>query len=108
MTLFFYRWPGEEEIVENSIPPNSATDEVSSPEALASEEVEKEQVVAETPVDEVKTPAPVVTEASSEESGNTATAESIKGPSFVHPLPVLLPDSWPNGLCEIPSPNTKM
>ncbi|OAO98825.1 emb2726 [Arabidopsis thaliana] len=79
---------GEEEIVENSIPPNSATDEVSSPEALASEEVEKEQVVAETPVDEVKTPAPVVTEASSEESGNTATAESIKGisPALVKQL----------------------
>ncbi|CAA0396869.1 unnamed protein product [Arabidopsis thaliana] len=78
----------EEEIVENSIPPNSATDDVSSPEALASEEVEKEQVVAETPVDEVKTPAPVVTEASSEESGNTATAESIKGisPALVKQL----------------------
>lgn len=50
--------------------------------------------MAETPVAEVETPAPVVTEASSEESGSTATAdEGIKGLSFVYLLPVLLPDS---------------
>ncbi|CAH8274979.1 unnamed protein product [Arabidopsis lyrata] len=74
----------EEEIAENSIPPNSATDEVSYSEAVASEEVEKEQVVPETPVAEVETPAPIVTEASSEESGSTATADdSIKGISPV-------------------------
>ncbi|ESQ54335.1 hypothetical protein EUTSA_v10024316mg [Eutrema salsugineum] len=70
----------EEEISENSIPPNSVTDEVSSSEALPSEEVQKEEVVAEVPVAEAETPTSVVTGASSEESGNSATAdESIKG-----------------------------
>ncbi|XP_033141347.1 uncharacterized protein LOC103853867 isoform X2 [Brassica rapa] len=43
----------EEEVSENSIPQSSATDEVSSPEAVVSEDVEKkEEVVAEVPVAE--------------------------------------------------------
>ncbi|CAH2077622.1 unnamed protein product [Thlaspi arvense] len=70
----------EEEIPENSIPPSSPTDEVSSSESVASEELQKEEVVAEAPVSEAEIPTSVVTEASSEESGNTAAAEeSIKG-----------------------------
>ncbi|XP_010438354.1 PREDICTED: uncharacterized protein LOC104721969 [Camelina sativa] len=79
----------QEEIVENSIPPNSATDEVSSSETVESEEVEKEAVVAETPVTEAETTASFFPEASSEESGTTATAdESIKGisPALVKQL----------------------
>ncbi|EOA15439.1 hypothetical protein CARUB_v10004081mg [Capsella rubella] len=77
----------DEEIVENSIPPNSATDEVSSSETVESEEVE--EVVAEAPVAEAETPASVVPESSSEESGNTTTAdESIQGisPALVKQL----------------------
>uniref|UniRef100_A0A1J3EB58 Elongation factor Ts, mitochondrial n=1 Tax=Noccaea caerulescens TaxID=107243 RepID=A0A1J3EB58_NOCCA len=70
----------EEEITENSIPSESPTDEVSSSEAVASEEVQKEEAVAEVPVPEAETPSFFATEASSEESGNTVTAdESIKG-----------------------------
>lgn len=105
LTRFFYWLPGEEEVSENSIPQSSATDEVSPSEAVASEIVEKkeevvaetvpdevsssedvasedaekkEEVVAEVPVAEAETPAPVVTEASSEENGG------IKGIYFAH------------------------
>ncbi|WZZ24586.1 polyprotein of EF-Ts, chloroplastic [Brassica napus] len=58
----------EEEVSENSIPQSSATDEVSSPEAVVSEDVEKkEEVVAEVPVaetvpDEVPSSEAVATE----------------------------------------------
>nr|VDD48617.1 unnamed protein product [Brassica oleracea] len=58
----------EEEVSENSIPQSSATDEVSSPEAVVSEDVEKKQeVVAEVPVtetvpDEVPSSEAVATE----------------------------------------------
>ncbi|CAA7046765.1 unnamed protein product [Microthlaspi erraticum] len=72
----------EEEIAENSVPSEPPTDEVSSSEAVASEEVQKEEVVAEVPTANYdETPSFFATEASSsEESGNTATAdESIKG-----------------------------
>lgn len=55
--------------------------------------------MAEVPVVEAETPASVVAEASSEESGNTATAdESGKGLSFTHLLLVLHSASWPNDL----------
>lgn len=66
----------EEENVENSTTPGSTTNEVSSSETSASEEVEKKEVVAEAPIVEAEAPAPVVAEASSEENGNTANADS--------------------------------
>ncbi|KAF8097763.1 hypothetical protein N665_0281s0026 [Sinapis alba] len=71
----------EKEAVVAEVPVAEAVpEEVSSSEAVASEDVEKEEVVAEVPVAEAETPAAVVvTEASSEESGNAETAdESVK------------------------------
>ncbi|XP_018471224.1 polyprotein of EF-Ts, chloroplastic [Raphanus sativus] len=60
----------KEEVVAEVPVAETVPDEVSPSEDVASEDAEKkEEVVAEVPVAEAETPAPVVTEASSEESG---------------------------------------
>ncbi|CAH8322432.1 unnamed protein product [Eruca vesicaria subsp. sativa] len=60
----------KEEVVAEKPVAETVPDEVSPSEDVASEDAEKkEEVVAEVPVAEAETPAPVVTEASSEESG---------------------------------------